>query len=44
MQIWAIMLTIFCYNDANGPVDAYNFNYQSERTKLYYDPTISITP
>ena len=44
MQMWASMLTVFCYNDANGPADAYNFNYQNESTKTVYDPTISTTP
>lgn len=38
------MLIPFCYNNGNGPTDAYDFNYQNESTKTVYDPRISTTP
>lgn len=39
------MLIPFCYNNGNGPADAYNdFNYQNESTKTVYDPRICTTP
>lgn len=45
MQMWAIMLILFCYNNENGPAGAYNdLNYPNESTKIVYDPRISIAP
>lgn len=44
MQMWAIMLILFCYNE-NGPAGAYNdLNYPNESTKIVHDPRIPIAP